>query len=167
MSLTRRRFLELGACSTALAIAACRRSEPRPLAFLSAAEHATTSAACERILPHDDDPGAIELGVPDYIDRALATDRARWGDRFRAGLRALDAEAQRRSGAPFAATSAPAQDNLLDDWQDGSPAQVEFMRLLMNLTFEGAFGDPSYGGNRDGRGWRLIGFEPCAPRHHG
>jgi gluconate 2-dehydrogenase gamma chain len=160
--------LRAGAYSTVLVCVACRRdrAEPRKLMFLTEAEYATTSAACDRILPSDEDPGAIDLGVPDYIDQALATDQARWSEKFRAGLRALDLEARKRSGKRYSEASTVAQDNLFDDWQDGSPEQSEFVRLFMNLTFEGAFGDPSYGGNRDGRGWRLIGFAPCEPRHH-
>jgi gluconate 2-dehydrogenase subunit 3-like protein len=165
-SLTRRRFLELGASATALVLA-CRRERSIPaLIALTDAEYAATAAACERILPRDEDPGAIDLGVADYVDRALAGDRAGWRDRFRAGLRGLDDAARRRAGAPFGELAAALQDQILDDWQDGTPAQVEFVRMLIELTFEGAFGDPSHGGNRDGRGWQLIGFAPCEPRHH-
>ena len=178
-ALTRRRWLALGASSTALAGAwatglvglaaggGCKRGgEPRALAFLTEAEYATTAAACERLLPRDDDPGAIDLGVPDYIDRALATDQARLGERFRAALRALGAEARRRAGVPFAQLSAASQDNLLDDWSDGAPDRAAAVALILTLTLEGAFGDPSHGGNRDARGWQLIGFAPCEPRHH-
>jgi gluconate 2-dehydrogenase gamma chain len=166
-TLTRRGFLQVGAYASVLACAACgRRSESPRLVLLTAAEYATTAAACERILPRDQDPGAIDLGVPGYIDQALAADQARWADRFRAGLRALDVEARRRAGAVYADATTRAQDDILDDWQDGSPEQSGFIRLLINLTFEGAFGDPSYGGNRGERGWRLIGFAPCEPRHH-
>jgi len=167
--LTRRRFLELGAAATAAgALAACRRDKPaRPaLAALTEAEYAATAALCERILPRDEDPGATDLGVADYIDQALAGDQARWRDGFRAGLRALDGEARRRGGKPYGELATAAQDNLIDDWIDGTAAQSEFMHMTMNLTFEGAFGDPSHGGNRDGRGWQLIGFAPCEPRHH-
>jgi gluconate 2-dehydrogenase gamma chain len=170
-SLTRRRFLELGASSaavTALVCGGCRRdrAEPPKLAALTEAEYAATVAACDRILPRDEDPGASDLGVADYIDRALATDLTRWRDRFRAGLRALDSAAQRRGGGAFCDASASVRDNILDDWQDGSREQAEFVRMLVNLTLEGAFGDPAYGGNRGSRGWQLIGFAPCEPRHH-
>jgi hypothetical protein len=74
--------------------------------------------------------------------------------------------ARQRTGTAYAAASPMAQDNLLDDWQDGAPDQAELVRVLFTLTLEGAFGDPSHGGNRDGRGWHLIGFAPCEPRHH-
>ena len=43
-----------------------------PAGTFTALQFATLHAASERILPHDEDPGAIELGVPQYLDRALA-----------------------------------------------------------------------------------------------
>jgi gluconate 2-dehydrogenase gamma chain len=168
-SLTRRRFLQVGACSAVVIYAACHRDrgETPTLVFFTAAEYATTAAACERILPRDEDPGAIDLGVPAYIDQALATDQARWAARFRAGLGALDREARRRSGKSYTEAPVAVQNNILDDWKDGSPEQAEMVRRLMTFTLEGAFGDPSHGGNRDARGWQLIGFAPCEPRHGG
>src|SRR3954447_4321757 len=44
-----------------------------PLRFFSAAEAKTVAAACERILPADENgPGAEQAGVAIYIDRQLA-----------------------------------------------------------------------------------------------
>ena len=37
------------------------------------------------------------------------------------------------------------------------PAQ-EFFNLLLNLTMEGFFSDPIYGGNRGKASWKMIGF---------
>ena len=169
--LTRRRFLQYSAAGGCLLVpfAGCRRShdaEPAKPIFLTPAELLTATAACERILPRDEDPGAIDLGVPNYIDRALAAEPVRFGERFRKGLHALDEESRRRAGKAFHQASAATQDNIIDDWQEGEGEQAGFVKLLTQLTLEGAFGDPSYGGNRDGRGWRLIGFEPCEPRAH-
>ncbi len=41
-----------------------------PLWF-SDEEFAVLSAACERLVPEDETPGAVSLGVPDYIDGLL------------------------------------------------------------------------------------------------
>jgi gluconate 2-dehydrogenase gamma chain len=137
---------------------------------LTHAEYLTVGAACERILPRDEDPGALDLDVPVYIDRMLALDDYRhWADSFRAGLVALEVESQGRCGKPFHLAGAVEQDDILEAWQDGTPAQSEFVRMLVHLTLEGAFGDPSHGGNKNGLGWRLIGFQPGEPMpslHH-
>jgi len=37
----------------------------------------------------------------------------------------------------------------------------------MALTFEGAFGDPKYGGNRDKKGYAMVGSEPGPPMQKG
>lgn len=37
-------------------------------------------------------------------------------------------------------------------------AHAEFTELLYGHVCEGMYGDPEYGGNRDGLGWRAIGF---------
>jgi hypothetical protein len=40
-------------------------------AFFTAAEYRTVEAACARLIPTDEDPGATEAGVVDYIDTFL------------------------------------------------------------------------------------------------
>ena len=74
----------------------------------------TLAAACERIIPATDTPGAVAAGVPQFIDRQLAD----WfepaeAERLRSGLVGLDAEARAKAGAPFAALPAARQDALL------------------------------------------------------
>jgi gluconate 2-dehydrogenase gamma chain len=146
------------------------RSEPAPEPvprddLLTSAELATLAAACERLLPADGTPGAIDLGVPGYIERALSgSDYPRWRSSIRRGLGRLDQDAREQYAAPFAAVDATAQDALLARFQsDRVGPEPVFFRRLLHLTLEGAFSDPSHGGNRDGRGWDLIGFvpDPC------
>lgn len=46
-----------------------------------------------------------------------------------------------------------------------APAAAELRALLFTHTCEGLYGDPVYGGNRDGVAWRAIGFPgDVAPR---
>jgi gluconate 2-dehydrogenase gamma chain len=133
--------------------------------FFSDAELVTLAAACERILPRDQDPGALDLDVPQFIDRALAGDDYHgWQAPMRQGLAELDTMARSRFTKRFHEAAAQAQDDLLSALQDGTRAQRELFSRLVTLTLEGAFGDPSYGGNRNGDGWRLIGFLPM-PGH--
>lgn len=67
--LTRRAFLKAAAASAAAA-AAPLQCRPRP-AFFSPDEFSTLGALCDRILPQDDEPGALALGAPVYIERLL------------------------------------------------------------------------------------------------
>ena len=64
-------------------------------------------------------------------------------ERYRDGLAAL--------GADFAGLAPEDPDARLD-------AVPEFAALLHEHACEGMYGDPVYGGNRDGAGWRAIDF---------
>jgi gluconate 2-dehydrogenase gamma chain len=126
---------------------------------------ATLSAVCERLLPRDEDPGAIDLGVPSYIDRMLATPAL-------ASVRAmvlrvmpiLDRESRKRyGGKAYHEASPEEQDAILSAWQNGHDGGQGFFPVILSLTLEGAFGDPRYGGNTGGRGFAMIGFTPDPP----
>jgi len=68
-----------------------------------------------------------------------------WQDTYRTGLAAL--------GDDFADLPPTDQDARL------AAAPDEFRDLLYTHACESLYGDPVYGGNRDGAGWRAIGFD--------
>ena len=121
---------------------------------LSAPERAVLRAALERILPRDEDPGALDAGAEAYLDRQLGGDLRASGEMIRAGLAALDATARGRSGHGFAALPAGEQDALLREIET-----ADFFLLLVRTTAEGFYSDPAQGGNRDAVSWRMTGFE--------
>jgi gluconate 2-dehydrogenase gamma chain len=180
---TRRQFcaqaglLVSGGCLAATGLA-CRRkqtsgpasgsssSAPVPeLRTFTPAAFATISAVCERLLPRDDDPGAIDLGVPAFIDRMLASpDLTPVREQLLQGVPALDKQSRARfAGRAFAEATPDEQDGLLRTWQHGRGGAPRFVELMLRLTLEGAFGDPKYGGNTGGRGFDMIGFTPGPP----
>jgi len=129
-------------------------------------EYDAVAAACERLLPRDEDVGAADLGVPGYVDRALSDQRmSHVKDDFIRGLDALMRRAQAQRGKPFAQLTPEAQDELLTVFKNSpkSSGEGHWYELLVVLTMEGAFSDPSYGGNKDRKGWALIGFETSEP----
>jgi hypothetical protein len=88
---------------------------PAPRVF-SAAQFRTLEALAEAILPADErSPGAREARVADYVDLLLTESddatRRPWLD----GLAALDGEAGRRFGAPFARLDSAQVEALLTD----------------------------------------------------
>ncbi|WXH28244.1 hypothetical protein WA016_02188 [Myxococcus stipitatus] len=125
-------------------------------------EYAVVSAAVERILPKDEDPGALDADVPVYIDRILTTPEMKpIRDDFLEGLAALERRSQRMFQKGFSTLTAAQQDELLTLFKDSKAGSGEahFMELLTVLTLEGYLGDPSYGGNKGKVGWRLMGFD--------
>ncbi|MGA0606544.1 gluconate 2-dehydrogenase subunit 3 family protein [Phenylobacterium sp. VNQ135] len=105
------------------------------------------AAACERIVPATDTPGAGAVGVPQFVDRAMAG----WAEpdeaqRLRAGLAALDAQAKAQFKSPFAALPTEAQDALLTAVQaegsrfaNGQPPQPHWFLALRELATVGYF----------------------------
>ena len=119
-------------------------------------------AACERVLPADQDPGACAIGAAHYIDQLLAEDdflgdAKGWREVFLRGLRLLENQSQATYGTHFASLDAAAQDTVLTACPDR-----RFLRVLIENTLDGVFYDPFYGGNRDGAGWRMVAFSPRA-----
>lgn len=207
--LTRRRMLTASAAITAVPVAAAAaalggRDVPfvegqanAPAAvdggagwiWFSDAEAAFVSAAVARLIPADElGPGALEAGVPTFIDRQLAGPYGRgerwymqgpwspgqptqgWQTRltpaglYRAAIKAVDAAVVREArGAGFARLAAADQDAFLARLEKGEVAldgidAQAFFAQLLQNTLEGFWSDPIHGGNRDMVGWKLIGF---------
>jgi gluconate 2-dehydrogenase gamma chain len=137
----------------AAATDAQRSTESR---FFSATEARTIDAIVAQIIPTDKTPGAREMGVARFIDHGLAGFLAPLAGAFRTGL--ADFEVQYRARNPhspeFASLSSARQIEWLQQ-VDHTP----FFETLQQLTVLGALAMPQYGGNRDGLGWQLIGFE--------
>jgi gluconate 2-dehydrogenase gamma chain len=114
------------------------------------------SAIASQIIPSDDSPGAREAGVIYFIDRALATFDADKRGLYTKGLE--DAERKRAELFPgsknIAELHAEQQIRLLEAIET-----TEFFEQVRTHCIMGFFGNPSYGGNRDLAGWKLIGFE--------
>lgn len=125
-------------------------------------EFAVLSAAVARVLPKDEDPGALEANVPEYIDRALQSQQLEsMRKNFGPGLAALDRRCQRMFKVGFPEASPEQQDEVLTIFKNSPETSGEsrWYEMLIVLSLEGFLGDPSYGGNRDGVGWKLVGFE--------
>ena len=132
---------------------------------LTPLEQAVLRALIDGLIPADGDPGAWDAGAEEYLGRQLDGDLLAMRESVHAGLAALEAEAQTRSGRGFAALSPDARDALLRDVESGSvrtewtvPPEP-FFALLVRTTAEGFYGDPGQGGNRNGISWVMTGFE--------
>lgn len=157
--------------------------------YFTAAEAALIEAMVDRLIPPDPvGPGAVEAGVPVFIDRQLAgqygqgqhfylggpwpkgTPEQGYQSRFtpaqlyRAALGAIPKYVSKTyNGATFQKLAQADQDKLLKGLEGG---QVElegvdgkaFFTMLLQNTKEGYFSDPIYGGNRNMAAWKMIGF---------
>jgi gluconate 2-dehydrogenase gamma chain len=162
-------------------------SQPITYIFFNLDEVELIEAAVARLIPADDRwPGALEVGVTNYMDKQMG---GAWGagerlyrsgpwqagtpsqgyqlpltpaELFRTAIAAINKELAAK-GTPFAAMTPANQDAYLKELETtdrdlgGVPAS-EFFGHLWEATVEGFFGDPVYGGNRDMIAWRMIGF---------
>ena len=154
--------------------------------FFNREEAKFIEAAVARLIPTDENPGGIEAGVPNYLDKQLggawgAGERlylsGPWqptkpglgyqlpltpGELFHTAVKAINAELI-ASGQPFWEMSPEQQDDYLHKLEaggidlNGVPSDI-FFSQLWGMTVEGFFCDPVYGGNKDMVAWKLIGF---------
>jgi gluconate 2-dehydrogenase gamma chain len=166
--------------------AAASAEDPPVYLFFNADEAAFIEAACERLIPADEvGPGALDAAVPRYLDKQLG---GSWGagerlyrsgpwqpgspsqgyqlpftpaELFHTALRAILAEFN--GNTAFAQTSPEQQDAYLKSLEAGGkdlggvPSNT-FFQLLLQMTIEGYFSDPVYGGNKNMVAWKMIGF---------
>jgi len=159
----------------------------KPYVFFNPGEAAFVEAAIARLIPADENcPGAFEADVAIYIDRQLGGAWGA-GERFYADgpwqqgaktqgyqlpfapgaffRRCLVAIQRHLSEQPveFGMRAASEQDAWLKRLEaneldlDSIPSGLFFDQLLQ-LTVEGFFADPIYGGNKNMASWKALGF---------
>ena len=141
--------------ATVRATAAEARSSTK-LRFFSANEATTIDALVAQIIPTDETPGAREMGVARFIDSALAGFLSPLAVTFRTGLTDFETNCRSHHAGSdgFATLSADQQIIWLHQIE-----HTPFFESLQQLTVLAALTMPQYGGNRNGLGWQLIGFQ--------
>jgi len=141
------------------ALAGCARDDARKgdgFVALTPAEAKTMRAFAACIIPSGDGmPGADEAGAVYFVDRAFRMPFfAESVPLIRAGLAHLDARARSAGAADFATLLPQNQVTILREVE-----REPFFAAARTLVVIGTFADPSYGGNRHGAGWTIVGIE--------
>ena len=161
---------------------------PRVYTFLNVQEVAFLEAAADTLIPADESgPGAVEVGAVLFMDRQLGGEFGR-GDRLylqgpfaegtpeqgyqlrmtpaelvQAGIADVNAYAQTAYQSRFDALPAATRVTVLAGLEQHHielptvPAG-QFFEVLLELTQQGFFCDPIYGGNRGKASWKMLGF---------
>jgi gluconate 2-dehydrogenase gamma chain len=163
-------------------------ADAEPLLTLTATEHAFIIAAADTIIPADElSPSGGDCGVATFIDRQLAGAYGmgarlyRQGpfpkakpelgyqlplnprEFFRAGIEQANAWTRKTYGKDFDRLSAADREAALKAMEDNKApfegfSSRTFFDALLQITMEGFFADPIYGGNRDMAGWKMVGY---------
>lgn len=117
---------------------------PAKTGFLNPEEMRAISAMADQIIPATDTPGAIDAGVPNFIDRMVSGYyQAKEKEIIRAGLRQATTDAMELRGKGFADLAAEDQVALMKEYdrEAYSPrppnSDPHFFRLVKELTVLG------------------------------
>lgn len=165
------------------------------LLTLTAAEAAFFSAVADTMIPADElSPSGSACGVTIFIDRQLAGawgggakmyragpfSKGKPGqgyqlpltprEFFAAGVVAINGWTRKAYGKDFDRLPSKEREAALKELEAGKAALddfdgKQFFEALLQITMEGFFADPIYGGNRDKAGWKLIGFPGAIAVH--
>lgn len=192
----RRKFL-LGSAPAvglaALVTAGCERQAqsqgPYVPTYFRPSEWEFVQAAVSRLIPADGPgPGAVEVGVPEFIDRQMELPYGHGAyfylrgpfhpespatlgyqlrhtprEVYRLGIEDANLIARQSYGLEFVRLAPDRQDDFLQSMERD---RIKFPRIpapalftqLLENAKEGYFCDPIHGGNRDMAAWRWIGF---------
>ena len=156
--------------------------------FFNPDEATFVRAALDTLIPADaTGPGAVEAGCATYMDRQLAGAFGRGArlylqgpfaqgtpqqgyqlpltpaELIRLGIADVNAYARKTKQKLFRDLAPADRAAIMTEVESGKaelanvPASTWF-NLFLNLTMEGYFGDPMYGGNKDKAVWKMIGF---------
>jgi gluconate 2-dehydrogenase gamma chain len=168
-----------------------------PLLTLTATEHAFFVAAVDTIIPADQlSPSGSDCGVANFIDRQLAgaygtgarlyrqgpfpKGKPEQGyqlslnprEFFRAGVASANEFTRKTWAKDFDRLNEEQRIAALKAMEEGK-AEIKgfgsamFFNALLQITMEGFFADPIYGGNRDMASWKMVGYPglPATYRH--
>jgi gluconate 2-dehydrogenase gamma chain len=168
--------------------AAAAAHVPETWLTLTATEQAFISAAADTIIPADNlSPSGSDCGVAVFIDRQLAGAYGsgarlyRQGpfpkakpelgyqlelnprEFFRAGIEAANAFTRKTYGKDFDRLPEKDREAALKTLEEGKGnfpgfSSTMFFNALLQMTMEGFFADPMYGGNRNMASWKMIGY---------
>ena len=159
-----------------------------PLLTLTATEHAFFVAAADTIIPPDQlSPSGSDCGVANFIDRQLAgaygtgarlyrqgpfpKGKPEQGyqlslnprEFFRAGVASANEFTRKTYGKDFDRLNEEQRVTVLKTMEEGKAefkgfGSAMFFNALLQITMEGFFADPIYGGNRDMASWKMVGY---------
>jgi len=173
--ITRRKFIQVTTAAAAGSMVGCTNKKS-PWRFFALEEGQTVAAICERLIPADQDPGATEAGVVNFIDLQLMGPYKRYRASYRQGIKGIEQTSLRMFGYRFTELNSEKQDELLKQAEAGGAtgeawkglSSQDFFSLILSHTMQGYYGDPRHGGNRGRVSWQMLGlpYPPIRGRLH-
>jgi gluconate 2-dehydrogenase gamma chain len=138
--------------------------DPNYWKFLTRKEGELLEAIAEQFIPADDDPGAQEACVVNFIDTQLTKHYIRFQQNYRQGLRAFQNTCKETNGKKYELLSSEEQIAFLESVESGDVPEkhwdfqkpTSFFRLMLSHCMQGFYGDPRHGGNCNHVSYQMI-----------
>lgn len=122
------------------------------------------NSLCEQIIPADEDPGAMDAEVVNFIDKQIALHFPEEQVLFRKGIAAIQSYSIEQSGMPFEKLANQTQLALIKLIEEGAlkagswdhSSQRQFFSKLVIRSMQGFYGSPRHGGNKDYVSYRML-----------
>jgi gluconate 2-dehydrogenase gamma chain len=170
----RREFIKIAGVGVGSLILApaCAQTEGK-WRFFTDAEALVIEAITEQIIPSDEDAGAKEANVINYLDKQLIGFFKKYQETYRLGIAGVQQSSGIIFGGKFEALEWAQQTEVLQRMEagtaDGDIWQTEsaqaFFELIRDHTMQGFYGSPRHGGNRRFVSFNMLGLE--YPRIYG
>lgn len=169
-SFSRREFIRLAAGGTAAVLisfnTACKNKFSQ-WRFLNEEEITLLDAIVEQLIPTDDFPGGRWANVSNFIDKQLDSYYRKHQSVYREGLAAFEKTVTGLKGKKFEELSFAEQTTILEKmeageffgeyWKDHPSA--DFFDMIRQHSFQGYYGSPAHGGNRDYISYRMLALD--------
>ena len=168
MKYNRRRFLKTVAAGVGGAVLLpARGADLEAWRFFTADEARLVDAITEQIIPADQDPGARDAGVVNFMDKQLAGRLRRHRQTYRDGLAGVEETSRAMFSREFVALASEQQVEVLKALESGKAkgeawhkqSSSAFFRLLRDHTMAGFYGGPQHGGNRGYASYKMLGLD--------
>jgi gluconate 2-dehydrogenase gamma chain len=135
--------------------------------FFSGAEAMVVDAVAEQIIPADQDAGARDANVVNYIDRQLVGPFETHQPTYRTGIVGVQQTSHALFGSNFETLEWARQTEVLRALERGDPpgavwenaSSRSFFELIRDHTMQGFYGSPRHGGNRGFVSFDMIGID--------
>lgn len=165
MNSSRREFIrQLSfACGSILFIPACSGYDS-VWRFFTEEEAKTVVSFAEQIIPRDQDAGATDANIINFIDKQLVGPYTRFQENYRNGIPAIEKSSQRILRKAFYDLEWDEQTHFMEQLEAGNLPeeywekvdQKSFFRMMLEHTMQGFYGSPRHGGNKNYVSYKMI-----------
>ena len=134
--------------------------------YLTNREGEVLESIAEQFIPTDQNPGAREACVVNFIDTQLTRHYIRFQKRYRDGIKSFQSTCKQDMGKSFLHLQTADQIGFLEKMEQGSVSETfwkedtprSFFNLVLQHCMQGFYGDPRHGGNCNHVSYQMIGL---------